>query len=85
MNDIGFSDKDHARIGLARSRDGRRGWERHPANPIISPGEGRWDGDAVYKPYAILDGGRWLLWYNGRRGGVEGIGLAVHEGEDLGF
>jgi predicted GH43/DUF377 family glycosyl hydrolase len=82
---IGFSDKDHARIGVARSRDGIRGWERHPENPILRPGAGRWDGDAVYKPYAILDGDRWLLWYNGRKGGVEQIGLAVHEGRDLGF
>ncbi len=60
-------------------------WRRHPANPIIRPGVGKWDEDAVYKPYAILDGQRWLLWYNGRRGGVEQIGLATHEGEDLGF
>ena len=28
---------------------------------------------------------RWLLWYNGRRGGVEQIGVAIHDGEDLGF
>jgi predicted GH43/DUF377 family glycosyl hydrolase len=82
---IGFSDQHHARIGLARSRDGITGWQRHRANPIIRPGKGRWDSDAVYKPYAILDGKRWLLWYNGRKGGVEQIGVASHEGEDLGF
>jgi predicted GH43/DUF377 family glycosyl hydrolase len=82
---IGFADKDHAQIGLARSKDGIADWERHPANPIIRPGKGRWDEDAVYKPYAIFDGKRWLLWYNGRRGGVEQIGAAVHDGEDLGF
>jgi predicted GH43/DUF377 family glycosyl hydrolase len=82
---IGFRDKDHAQIGLARSRDGITGWERHPANPIIRPGVGKWDQDAVYKPYAILDGQNWLLWYNGRKGGVEQIGLATHEGKDLGF
>jgi predicted GH43/DUF377 family glycosyl hydrolase len=82
---IGFADKDHARIGLARSKDGIGDWERHPANPIIGPGKGRWDEDAVYKPYAIFDGKRWLLWYNGRRGGVEQIGVAIHDGEDLGF
>jgi hypothetical protein len=41
--------------------------------------------DACYKPFAILDGGRWMLWYNGRRGDAEQIGLAVHEGEGLGF
>jgi predicted GH43/DUF377 family glycosyl hydrolase len=82
---IGFSDVNTARIGLARSRDGVTGWQRHPLNPIIRPGKDRWDHDAVYKPYAVFEGRRWLLWYNGRRGGVEQIGLAVHDGEDLGF
>ena len=82
---IGFQDGDHARIGLARSRDGIGGWERHPANPIISPGPGKWDHDACYKPFAVFDNGQWLLWYNGRRGSVEQIGLVTHAGEDLGF
>jgi hypothetical protein len=45
----------------------------------------QWDHDAVYKPHAIFDRNQWLLWYNGRRGGVEQIRLAIHEGEDLGF
>jgi predicted GH43/DUF377 family glycosyl hydrolase len=82
---IGFRDEAHAQIGVARSKDGITSWQRHPANPIIRPGARRWDHDAVYKPFAIFDGKRWLLWYNGRRGGVEQIGLAVHDGEDLGF
>ncbi len=82
---IGFRDVDHAQIGLARSRDGIGGWQRHPANPIIRPGRDKWDADAVYKPFAILDGANWRLWYNGRRGGVEQIGLAEHDGADLGF
>lgn len=82
---IGFFDVHRAQIGIARSRDGIGGWERHPANPIISPGVNRWDHDACYKPYAIFDGKKWLLWYNGRHGRVEQIGLATHEGEDLGF
>ncbi len=82
---IGFRDRDHAQIGLARSKDGITAWQRHPANPILRPGPGRWDADAVYKPYAILDGSRWLLWYNGRRGSVEQIGVAEHAGADLGF
>jgi predicted GH43/DUF377 family glycosyl hydrolase len=82
---IGFRDRDHAQIGLARSKDGITGWERHPANPILRLGPGKWDADAVYKPYAVFDGTRWLLWYNGRRGGTEQIGLATHDGEDLGF
>ena len=82
---IGFSDMDHASIGIARSRDGISGWERHPANPVIAPVPGKWDGDACYKPYAVFDGTRWLLWYNGRQGSVEQIGLARHDGGDLGF
>jgi beta-1,2-mannobiose phosphorylase / 1,2-beta-oligomannan phosphorylase len=82
---IGFRDIDHAQIGLARSRDGVTGWQRHPANPIIRPSVDGWDRDACYKPFAILDGSRWLLWYNGRKGGAEQIGLAIHDGADLGF
>jgi predicted GH43/DUF377 family glycosyl hydrolase len=82
---IGFRDRDHAQIGIARSKDGITNWQRHPANPIIRAGLNRWDHDACYKPYAIFDGKKWLLWYNGRKGGVEQIGLAIHEGEDLGF
>ncbi len=82
---IGFRDVDHAQIGLARSRDGLSHWERHPANPIIRPGKDQWDHDACYKPFAIFKGQRWLLWYNGRHGNVEQIGVAFHNGEDLGF
>jgi predicted GH43/DUF377 family glycosyl hydrolase len=82
---IGFRDVDHAQIGLARSKNGINHWERLPANPIIQPGQNKWDADACYKPFAIFDGEKWLLWYNGRRGGVEQIGLATHRGEELGF
>jgi len=82
---IGFRDEDHAQIGIARSKDGISGWQRHPANPIIRPGKDKWDHDACYKPFAVLEGGRWMLWYNGRRGNMEQIGLATHEGADLGF
>ncbi|MCX5684084.1 MAG: hypothetical protein NT049_10410 [Planctomycetota bacterium] len=82
---IGFRDVDRAQIGVARSRDGLTNWQKLPANPILRPGAGKWDADACYKPYAIFDGKQWLLWYNGRNGKVEQIGVAMHEGEDLGF
>jgi predicted GH43/DUF377 family glycosyl hydrolase len=84
---IGFRDENRAQIGLARSRDGITNWQRHPDNPIIFPTEGDWDTDACYKPFAIFDSAsdRWLLWYNGRKGGVEQIGLVTHSGYDLGF
>lgn len=82
---IGFSDPNTAQIGIARSRDGITNWQRNSANPIIAPTTGAWDGEATYKPFAIFDGAKWMLWYNGRTGGLEQIGLATHEGKDLGF
>ena len=84
---IGYEDIDTARVCLARSRDGVTGWQSHPDNPIISPSEDGWDRDACYKPTVVRDeeNKRWLLWYNGRRGSEEYIGLAIHEGLDLGF
>ncbi len=84
---IGFHDVHWAQIGIARSRDGVTGWERHPENPIIKTSKKGWDRDACYKPYAIFDeeNDRWMLWYNGRKLRWEQIGLAIHEGEDLGF
>ncbi len=81
---IGFKNSWHAQIGLARSKDGVTDWQRHRNNPIISPGR-TWDKSAVYKPFAIYENDRWLLWYNGRAGGFEQIGMASHTGKDLGF
>ncbi len=82
---IGFRDVDHAQIGVARSRDGITNWERHPGNPVVRPGQDKFDQDACYKPFTLFDGKHWLLWYNGRHGSLERIALAIHDGEDLGF
>jgi len=82
---LGFEDVHTSRIGLARSRDGLTGWERHPDNPTVVPDPDGWDAEACYKPFAVLAEDRWLLWYNGRRGRGEQIGLAVMEGVELGF
>lgn len=82
---IGYFDEDYAQIGMAKSPDGRTNWVRYEKNPIIAPDAGAWDADACYKPFAMLDGDRWLLWYNGRLAHKEQIGLAVHEGAELGF
>jgi beta-1,2-mannobiose phosphorylase / 1,2-beta-oligomannan phosphorylase len=86
---IGFRDINHAQIGLARSTDGITGWQRLPDNPIIRTGieADEWDHDACYKPYAVWDArhNRWLLWYNGRNGHFEQIGLAIHDGKSFGF
>jgi predicted GH43/DUF377 family glycosyl hydrolase len=84
---IGFENEDLARIGIARSKDGITNWERLAANPIISPTNDGWDASACYKPFVIYDAAekKWRLWYNGRTGPLERIGLATHDGEDLGF
>ncbi len=84
---IGFENLHLARIGIARSRDGIREWQRHPVNPIIGPTPQAWDQSSCYKPFAVFEKeqNRWLLWYNGRSGDVEAIGLAIHNGEDLGW
>ena len=82
---IGFRDINFAQIGMARSKDGINHWERYKGNPIISPVKDAWDADACYKPFAIREKNRWMLWYNGRNQSVEQIGLAIHRGVDLGF
>ncbi len=84
---IGFENDNLARIGMARSKDGITGWQRHAGNPILSPGRETWDDIGVYKPFAIYDPAAkvWRLWYNGRNSKFERIGLATHAGEDLGF
>lgn len=82
---IGYSDIDTARIGCAISADGLTGWRRLPQNPIVAPDLGTWNASACYKPSVVRDekNGRWLLWYNGRNGAPEYVGLAIHEGLDL--
>lgn len=83
---IGYKDMYFAQIGMARSKDGITGWERYENNPIIFPGTG-WDMHATYKPYPIQDveNNRWLLYYNGRAFDHEQMGMAIHDGLDLGF
>jgi len=88
---IGHMHEERASIGIARSHNGYSGWIDHPGNPVIAPDSNdSWDGMSVYKPFALFESGRWLLWYNGAKydpevWADEKIGLAYHEGEDLGF
>lgn len=78
---IGFFNEDYAQIGLAHSDDGIHKWRRYPQNPIIAPTPGSWDADACYKPFALPKNNGWILWYNGRRGGMEQIGAAYKAGD----
>lgn len=83
---IGYRDMHTASIGCAVSPDGVTRWKRLAANPLVAPTPGSWDSEAVYKPSAMMDAerGRWILWYNGRTGTQEYIGMAEKKGLDLG-
>lgn len=81
---IGMEDMYKGTVNVARSCDGISGWERYPDNPILYGGSpGAWDVEAMYKPWIVQDDQRWLLWCNGRRSGIELIGLYIHDGSDL--
>lgn len=82
---IGYEDINTARICVARSKNGVTGWERSSLNPLVSPDKGAWDGDACYKPSALWEEelGLWRIWYNGRCGVPEYIGLAEYEERNL--
>ncbi len=82
---IGYHNEDYAQIGMARSRDGITNWERSAHNPIVAPSAGEWDDEACYKPFVMHIGHQWMLWYNGRRGHKEQIGLVVQPGDELLF
>lgn len=75
---IGYQNVDVARICHATSVDGIR-WSRTDDNLCLSPTSNAWDSDAVYKPSCLMYKGKKYLWYNGRSGNQEYIGLAVHE------
>ena len=80
---IGYRDINTACICAACSDDGVTGFRRCRLNPLISPSEGEWDADSCYKPSALYDAERdeWRIWYNGRRGGTEYIGMATKQGD----
>ena len=82
---IGYSDIHHANICAARSNDGITKWERSHLNPIVVSTPGGWDADSCYKPSVIWDesANRWMLWYNGRNGDDERIGMALKSGKEL--
>jgi predicted GH43/DUF377 family glycosyl hydrolase len=82
---IGCSSDAHDYNGLARSRDGITGWERHPSNPIIAGSEGSWDCNSICKLTVIEIEDGYMGWYNGVNNKMEELGVIVHRGFDLGF
>jgi len=75
---IGYRDINTAAIGVAISENGIDGWKRCRANPLVEPDGTGFDGEACYKPSALYDEktGLWRVWYNGRKGSDEFVGLA---------
>lgn len=86
---LGMDADRHPAIGLARSKDGITGWERHPDNPIVAGSEGYWDWLCICKPTVLKTADGFLMWYNGVNlayndgEGQEELGLARHKGFDL--
>lgn len=77
---LGMEDMYKGTVNVARSRDGVTDWERYRENPILRTGPcGEWDCEAVYKPWILNVGGKWMLWANGRKMGIERIGLYYYE------
>lgn len=73
---IGYQNLDVARICYAISVDGIN-WIRPSFNLCIAPTANSWDSAATYKPSVVEDNGKLYMWYNGRNGISEYIGLAI--------
>ena len=73
---IGYQNIDVARVCYATSNNGIN-WNRTSNNLLLSPTRNRWDADATYKPTVIKKDKTFFLYYNGRKGSEEYIGLAV--------
>ena len=73
---IGYQNEDVARVCYATSIDGIT-WERSDSNLILAPTKNGWDSDAIYKPSYIEFNNKAYLYYNGRNGRLERIGLAT--------
>jgi predicted GH43/DUF377 family glycosyl hydrolase len=62
---IGFANGfEDSAIGIARSTDGIA-WQRHAGNPVVTRGRaGDFDSINVYKPFVVVDGDEWRMWFN---------------------
>ncbi len=52
-------------------------FQKHEKNPLVSPSPDGWDKSSCCKPSALYDAAAdvWRIWYNGRNGNSEYIGL----------
>ncbi|MCL7040802.1 hypothetical protein MKW94_016878 [Papaver nudicaule] len=78
-------------IGLAESSDGLKDWKKSVHGVVLKPSveEDGWDNKEVGHPCLVQmdgDADEWRLYYKGiGRGGRSGIGLAISEGNEIGF
>ena len=75
---IGYQSMDISAICHAYSSDGIK-WIQNKGNPIVAASGKGWDGDSIYKPTFLQRNEKQYLWYNGRKGKDEYIGLATKE------
>ena len=80
---IGYQNIDVARICEVFSYDGIH-WERKDNNLVLSPSQSSWDSHAVYKPSLIEENQTYYMWYNGRNGEEEYIGMATSSLTNIG-
>ena len=73
---IGYQNLDVARICEAVSENGIN-WNRSKNNLLLGPTRNSWDADATYKPSVLQRDRKQYMWYNGRNGYEEYIGLAT--------
>ena len=78
---IGYSDIDTGRIFQITSDDGIN-WNRNTQSLIVAPMENDFDTDSVYKPSLVYleKENKTMLYYNGRTGENEYIGLYTKKG-----
>lgn len=78
---IAYQNLNVARIAFAKSHNGIDDWKECYNYPILSPGKGKWDRHAVYKPTLCTDESctKIFLWYNGRYNHKECIGMAIKD------
>ena len=82
---IAYKDVDSAYICLATSKNGYSNWIESTKNPIIvsSPTPASWNADACYKPTILVRNKKIYIWYNGRKGTSEYIGLRICDLDNL--
>jgi predicted GH43/DUF377 family glycosyl hydrolase len=78
MYSVRTRSKDY-RLGLARSRDGRR-WERHDDEVGIDVSDDGWDSEMIAYGSVVTGDDATFLFYNGNERGRTGFGYAELEG-----